>query len=523
MLLTFLLASKTVHVERSCLILNQLKSGAMLSYLSIFITILIAVLYTPIMIRLLGQSEYGLYSMIGSISAYLSVMDMGLGNAIVRYTARNRAIGNKTAESKLNGMFLLLYSIIGILTIFVGAILYNSVDNIFGSSLAGLELAKAKKMVIILIANFALSFPLSVFGSIMQAYERFAVVKIVAIIRSVLVPLVTVPFLLIGYGSIMMVIITTLINIICLLFNVYYCIKHLNIQFIFGKIDYVILKEILLYSFFIFLGIIVDQINWNTGQIILGAISGTLAVAVYAIALQFIRLYLQFSTAISGLFLPRISIMVANNASNKELTDIMIKFGRVQYIIMAYILGGFILFGEPFINLWAGTNYNQAYYMVIIIMIPITIPLIQNIGLSILQAKNLQGFRSIVLILIGILNVIISIPLATKYDGIGVAIGTGISFVIGNAVIMNIYYWYKIGINIPLFWKNILLMSIPISVSIVFGYGINFVLPQDRLLILIIKAALFSVGYAFLMWFFGFNKYERGLLKPLTKKIKKFI
>ncbi|MFE4814813.1 lipopolysaccharide biosynthesis protein, partial [Peribacillus simplex] len=298
-----------------------------------------------------------------------------------------------------------------------------------------------------------------------------------------------------------------------------YCYKHLNIKFYFGKIDYQLLREIIGYSFFIFLGIIVDQINWNTGQIILGIYSGTAAVAVFAIAIQFIRLYLQFSTSISGLFLPRVTMMIANKVSNQELTNMMIKFGRVQYIVMLYIVSGFILFGSPFISLWAGTNYTDAYYMVLLIMIPITIPLIQNIGLTILQAKNLQGFRSIVLIMIAIINVIISIKLTKSYAGIGVAIGTGSSYIIGNAIVMNIYYHRKIGINIPLFWKNILLMSVPGVISLGVGYGLNLMIVQDSVLFLGYKMVLFSLVYYITMWFFGFNSYEKGMFMSILKKV----
>lgn len=501
--------------------MSQMKAGAILSYLSISISILVALLFIPIMIRLLGQSEYGLYAMIGSVSAYLSIMDLGLGNAIVRYVARNRALGDKESEAQLNGMFLFLYSIIGVLTIVIGVILYNTVENVFGSSLNAAELEKAKIMVIILIFNFALSFPLSIFGSIMQSYERFIAVKVAGIVRSLLNPLIIIPFLFMGYGSVMVVFITTLLNIFILLFNAIYCFKYIKINFKFGKLDYQLLKEILGYSFLIFLGIVVDQVNWNTGQLILGAVSGTVAVAVFAIAIQFIRLYLQFSTALSGLFLPRVSMMVANKASNEELTNMMIKFGRLQYMILAYILCGFILFGRPFIEFWAGQNYRDAYYMALIIMIPITIPLIQNLGISILQAKNLQGFRSIVLIMIAVLNVIITIPLAKMYGGIGVAIGTGVSYLIGNAIVMNIYYYRRIGMNIPLFWRNILLMTVPALISLITGYMLNLLVSQESILILIFKIILFSVAYLLFMWFFGLNDYERNLFSPLIKRFSK--
>ncbi|WP_079525407.1 oligosaccharide flippase family protein [Solibacillus isronensis] len=501
--------------------MSQLKAGAILSYLSIFVTILIALLYTPIMIRLLGQTEYGLYALIGSVAAYFSILDLGLGNAIVRYTARNRAIGDKQFESKLNGMFLILYSLIGVLTILVGIILFNTIEGLFGKSLTTLELEKAKVMVIILIINFALSFPLAVFGSIMQAYERFITVKTVGIIRSIMIPFLTLPILFLGYGSVSMVVVTTIVNISCLLFNVYYCFKHLKINFYFGKIDLKLLKEILGYSFFVFLGVVVDQINWNTDQFILGIFTDTAAVAVYAIGMLFIKLYLQFSTSISGLLLPMVSMMVANNANNEKLTGLMIKYGRVQYIIMAYILIGFILFGQPFINIWAGSNYDSAYYIVLIILIPLTIPLIQNTGLSILRAKNLQGFRSIVLMLIAVLNILISIPLVKHFGGIGAAIGTGFSLTIGNSIIMNIYYHRRIGINIPIFWKNILYMTMPVVISLVVGYGINFIIPQNSLLFLIFKIVLFSISYILLLWFYGLNEFEKELFISFARAIKK--
>ena len=154
-------------------------------------------------------------------------------------------------------------------------------------------------------------------------------------------------------------------------------------------------------------------------------------------------------------------------------------------------------------------------------MIPITVPLIQNIGLSILQGMNLQGFRSIVLIMISMANISISIPLAKIYGGIGVAIGTGVSYVVGNGIIMNIYYHRRIGINILKFWKNIFLMSVPVVLSILLGYGINYFVPQNNLLFLMFKIGLFSIIYFILMWLLAFNDYEKGLVRPIIGEIKK--
>src|SRR5690625_4166283 len=307
-------------------------------------------------------------------------------------------------------------------------------------------------MIFFLIFIFALSFPLSVFQSYLKAYERFVVDKLISIIRTVMAPVLILPLLFFGYGSVTMVLVTTSINILSLIYAMFYSFKKLNIKIKFNLIEWNTLKEIFGYSFFVFLAVIVDQINWNTDQFIIGLFLGTVPIAVYAIAMQFVRLYIQFSSAISGLLLPRASMMVANDASSEELTDFFTKYGRIQYLVLAFILSGFILVGKPFIQLWAGDNYTNAYYILLILLIPLTIPLIQNTGISILYASNLQAFRSIVLIFIAVLNVIISIPVVKLYGGIGAAIATSFSLIVGNVIIMNIYYHRRVGINILVFF-----------------------------------------------------------------------
>lgn len=502
---------------------NQVKAGAVLSYISIFIYIIIGLVYTPIMLRLLGQAEYGLYSLIGALVGYLSLLDLGLGNAIVRYTARNRAIGSKEDEYNLNGMFLVIYSIIAIITVAIGTILYINIDNMFGATLTSVELSKARVMMLLLIFNFAISFPLSIFGSLIQAYEKFIFFKLLAIIKNILTPLIILPILYIGHGAVAMVVIHTVVNVAFLLINMVYCFRVLEVKIYFRKFDWVLLSEIVGYSFFIFLNVIVDKIYWSTGQFILGIVSGTVMVAIYALAMQLNTMYIMFSTAVSGVLLPRITMMVANNASNKELSELMIRIGRIQYIVMALILSGFILFGQAFVNLWAGKNYSEVYYILLLIMIPLTIPLIQNVGIAILQAKNMQGFRSVVYIIIAIFNVLASIPLAKMWGGFGCAIATGTSLIIGNIIIMNIYYHRKIGLNIPLFWRNITLMSFPVILALLCGYGINYLIVSDSILFLSIKIILYSSIYIFIMWFLALNKYEKELfISPVRKVFNKF-
>src|SRR5699024_9431500 len=122
---------------------------------------------------------------------------------------------------------------------------------------------------------------------------------------------------------------------------------------------------------------IIDQINWSVDKFILGRYSGTIAVAIYGLAAQINNYYKQISTAVSNVFIPKINRMVAIKDSDWELTNLFTRVGRVEFIILSLICSGFIFFGQPFINMWAGTDYNGSYPIVLLLIIPVTIPLVQ--------------------------------------------------------------------------------------------------------------------------------------------------
>lgn len=502
--------------------MNQRKVGAILSYFIIGLNLIVGIIYTPFLIRMLGQSQYGLYSIIYNVISYLTVMDMGFGNAIIIYTSRYINQGDKEKQDKLHGMFFVIYCIIGSIASIIGIILYFNVQKLFGTAMTATEISDAKIMMLILTFNLAITFPLSIFGNIITAHEKFIASKVIKIIQILLQPLMMIPLLFMGYKAIAMVAVLTIANVICLLLNMIVCIKSLDVKLKFKGFDFKLLKEIFSYSIFVFLNEIIDKVNWSLDQFIIGSIAGTITTAVYAIASKLNSMYMNFSTAISGVMISKVTKMEDSKATNKEFTEIFIKTGRLQYILMALIITGFVLFGQAFINWWAGPGYETAYLIACILMIPLTVPLIQNIGLSILQAKNLYKYRTIIFFGIAILNVALSVPLTKLYGGVGAAIGTAISLVLGQIIILNIFYHKKVGINMIEFWKNILKMSIPIIFVVIFGVVLNIVWISSSIVVLGIKIVLYAGVYAIMMWLFGMNEYEKGLvMKPLNKILNK--
>lgn len=497
---------------------SQRKAGVILSYLSQLVHILTGLIYTPIMLRLLGQNEYGLYQLVYSVVSYLSLLSLGFSASYMRFYARGKAKNNQKEIAKLNGMFLLIFCTISLICILCGLVMIANVKAIFGAGLTDSEYETTKVLMALMIVNLALTFPNSIFNSIIISQEKFLFQKTVIFLQYILNPFLTLPLLIMGYGSIGMVAVTTLLSFGVLLSNRFYCIKKLHTQFYFKELQFSLLKEMWIFTFFIFLNQIVDQINWSVDKFLLGRLAGTTAVAIYGIGGQINTLYLQFSTSVSSVFVPKVNRIIAETGDNNELTRLFTKVGRIQFIIMALILSGFTFFGKAFIRFWAGNGYNDSYVVALLLIYPATVPLIQNLGIEIQRAQNKHKARSVVYLLIAIANIFLSIPLVLIMGPIGAAIGTSLSLVVGNVIFMNWYYHFKLGINIAFFWKNIASFIPALLPPILFGIFNMNLIAYNSIMKLALGILLYILVYGISTYCLGLNKEEKQMILGLINK-----
>lgn len=484
----------------------------------------ISIIYTPIMLRLLGQSEYGLYQLVFSVVSYLGLLSFGFGSAYMRFYSRYKVQNDREGIARLNGMFMTVFIGIAILAVLAGSALVLNVQLIFEQSLTPGEIQTAKVLMALMVFNVAVTFPASVFDSIVTSQEQYFFQRLVNLLRSVLNPFLCLPLLIMGFGSISLVLVTTFLTLASFGINMWFCFKRLHTRFTFGHFDKSLFKEIGIFSFYIFLNQIIDQINWSVDKFILGVITGTVGVAIYSLAAQLNSYYLNFSTSISTVFIPRVNKIVAESNDNKVLTEIFTKVGRVQFTLLALIIEVYVFLGKPFIVLWGGEDYGISYYVGLWLMIPVTVPLIQNLGVEIQRAKNMHKFRSIVFILIAVGNVCLSIPLCKVYGPVGCAIGTAMSLLIGNGLIMNWYYQEKVGLDIRHFWWEIIKFIPALIMPGIAGYFIMRFATIHSYVTLGLWGIIFVFIYAISMWFLGLNNYEKNLftgpLKKLMRKVR---
>lgn len=499
---------------------KQIKFGVILSYAQNILSIVIGLIYTPTVLRILGSSEYGLYNAVSSTIAMFAILTLGFNYSYLRFYSKYKNNEGNESVYKLNGLYFTVFLIMGIVAFLCGLYISNNLQIIFKDGLTNTEYILAKKLAIVLTINLSISFPMTIFENILFSHENFIVLKGGAVLRTIIGPLATIPVLLLGYGSFCMVIVTTIISFVLYIIYIIYVFYILKERFIFKNYEKGLLKEIFEFSFFIALTIIVDQINWNIDKVLLGRYKGTISVSIYTIGFALFAYYKQVATSISSIFAPKVHNIYNGNSKNKkhEISSLFLQVGRIQFFILALLASGVVLFGKSFIFYWVGPGYNESYYVSILLIIPASISLIQTISADILHAENKHKFQSLIYLGMAFFNFFVSIFLCKKWGPIGAAVGTAISLIIANGIIMNIFYNKQCDIDIPMFWKGIIKESAGLIIPLLSGIIILLNVHINSASILLLLIIIYTLIYLMSMWMCGLNKEEKQIIINILKR-----
>lgn len=499
--------------------MNQRKVGIAISYLNIVLYALMGFIYVPLLLHYIGKSEYGLYQLIGSFISYFSIMDFGLTAAVVRFYSKYKAENDRVGMENILAISLRAYAVITIVLLLIGCCFYFNLTNIFAKSMTAGEITSAQNLFLLLLFNIVLTVSTMIFRAIINAHEKYLVLKGLETVQVVLQPLLVLLLLQQYPSALSVAVVQTVLNCCLILARVYYCFCELNVTIKFHYWDSILFSCFKRLAFSVFAVTLIDQVFFKTNQVILGMISGTSAVAVYSISSLIYMNYMALSTAISGVYLPHVTEMVTNNNPVKKLSFLFIQIGRWQYYLLALFASGFIIFGKQFIEIWAGKGFEDAYWITLLIILPFTIDLIQNIGLSIMQAQNKYDFRAKVYFCMGIFNLVLAIPLAREYGGVGCAFATGLLMFIGNGLIMNWYYAKVTGLEVKEFWKQIGRISVAVAVLTVLGYWLNDIVADKNIVVYCLKILTYTFTYGVVIYVWCMNESEKEKVNRFISKV----
>lgn len=503
---------------------NQLKIGIMLNYLNMILGNLIPIFYTPIMLSLLGQSEYGLYKLSSSVTSYLSLISLGIGAAITRYLIKAREEQGKDAEERMLGLFVVIFHVIAVLAFIVGTALVFCLPVWYGDALTAPELQRMKILVFLMVCNTALGFSQSPYGAAVSSHERFVFQQCTNIVATCIAPLLNIVMLMLGYASVGMAIASLVVGILSRIVHSVYIRQFMGIRPRYRAMPTHMLRDILTFSFWIFISNVVSQLYNATDTVMMGAVPelATVGVAVYSVGNVFNSIVFSLTTGISSLMSPKVNKMVFSGADHQALTGLAIQVGRLQGLIFSLVVSGFIAFGQPFIRLYAGEGYEDAYWVAILMMMPNMIPLVQSICLSVLVAQNKHKFRALVYLGIAVANVVGTWYLMRIWGIIGAALMTGLALVLGQGIIMNWYYHKKTGLDMIRFWKEVGGIYIAPALLCVAAILLGRVIDYNTVWIMLVSIVVYSVIFLVLNWFFVLNGEEKDFVRNVIrlKKVK---
>lgn len=499
--------------------MSERKKGAILSYIQVVLSVAVSVIYVPVLLRYLGQSEYGLYQIVGSFFSYISVFESCMSTGVLRNYCNALGSQDKEAADVTLSMAKVIYRVMAALMVVAGVIVLFAFRSFYASSFTASELKESSAILLLLFANMMVTLLGSVYLTILTGHEKFTFLKVLAIIIQVAQPFFVILCVRKIPYAITVSTVIVVFNVLTVLMRYLYVTRKLKIRIVKKKRNRKVIGEIVGLSATILLGCIADQIFWKTDQVILGKLFSTTVAAVYSVGAQIYMMYMQFGTQIASVFYPKVSILYQEENGLQKVSDLFILVGRATFFVILLVLSGFIIFGREFLLVWVGEGYEAAYWVAIIVMLPFSVDLAQNLGLCILQVKGQYGFRAKIYLLSALLNIITTVLFARRIGITGAALSTGISMFLTSGLIMNWFFQKRVGLNMIKFWKTtigIISLAVLLTGAACFIKGMIWHDPVS-VIQLGLGILLYTIVYGAVMFLFAADPAERELLQRFLK------
>ena len=489
---------------------RRIKIGAMISYLSIGVNILAGLLYTPWMVSQIGTSDYGLYTLANSLIS-LFLLDFGLSAATSRFLSKYRAEGSEEKAADFLGMIYKLYLLIDAILFVVLIVVYFMSGEIY-KNLTPHELERFKVVYAIAGIYSLINFPCVTLNGILTAYEQFIGLKIADLLYRIGVVAITVIALIMGYGLYALVTVNAFCGIVSIVYKYIVVRKRTGAKANFRCFDKSLLKEIFGFSIWSTVSSVVQRLIFNICPTILGAVANTAEIAVFGIVTTIEGYTYTITSAINGMFLPRISRILIEDNSADKLTDLTIRVGKFQFILNSLIYIGFALIGQEFILLWMGPDFQTAYWGIMLVLLPAMFFNSLQIVNTTMIANNMVRLQAVVSLCVGGCSLILSLIFSTWWGMLGASLAICIAYTL-RAILFHIVAYRSLHIDMLRFTRKCYLrVGIPAVAAYLLGYFLISFLPSGSWLYLVVKGIVIVAVFAILVWVIGLDKTERALL-----------
>jgi O-antigen/teichoic acid export membrane protein len=499
---------------------TQIARNASTRYLAILVEMAVGLLVLPFNVAHLGKAAYGLWILTTSVTAYFSVLDLGYSGAQVRFVAHYRARRDLTALNEILSTMFGIFTGAGFIIYLAAIVIAVFLDHLF--QLAPDQVATGRTILLIVSANVAVGMAFSVFGGVINGFQRYDLNNIVGAVSSIVVAMVNVAVVLAGYGLVPLVIATTSVRMLTYLVyraNAYRVFPQLRIRF--RSFSPPRLREVTSFSVYMLLIDWANKINYSVDALVIGMFLNTGAVAIWTVGQRLAETTQRLTNQLNEVLFPSVVDSHTSDRSGR-LRRILLEGTRLSLASVIPLGGTLIVFGRPLVHAWVGSAFSDRELDAAVLVLQIlSLTVIVRVGCAtagtLLKGAGRHRLLAFTNVATAIVNLALSIALIGRLELPGVAIGTLVPVSLGAALILLPAGCARVGVTpgrllaaavLPAVWPSIPMVACALAIRPYAG---------TSLMSVGIAAATAASVYAIVFLLFSTTQSEREFFRARLK------
>jgi O-antigen/teichoic acid export membrane protein len=438
------------------------------SWFGLGVNILVGIFLSPFILHRLGDTAYGIWILIFSVTGYYGLFDLGIRSSIVRYVSTYTATGDQEGLAKLINTSLATYTTIGAAAMVVTLICSLFVDRLF--RIPADFLGTARLLFLMVGTAVALGFPTGVFGGILEGLQRFYFVNLTNVISTLLRAALIIAALRHGYGLLTVAFITVSLPLLSSLARAIIALRVLPVRFGWQYVDRGAFREIANYSAVSFILMIGYKLRYKTDEIVIGTFLSVTAITYFSIGDRLLDYAAEVVGSLAQLFVPMAGQSHAKGDTDR-LRTIWIAGNRACAMIIFPITAILIILGKSVITAWVGARYVAASYPVLVVLaVPMMFTLAQGASTRILYGMAKHKPLAWVTLMESLANLILSIVLIRPFGIVGDAFGTAIPLMCTSFLFLPRHMCRLLGVRMGTYLREAytlpVLLTLPLAATL---------------------------------------------------------
>jgi O-antigen/teichoic acid export membrane protein len=476
-------------------------------YLAIGTDALIGLLLLPFNVHHLGPAAYGLWMLTASMTTYFSVLDLGFGGSIVRFVAHYRAKRDTRGLNEIASTLFVVFSIVGVVAYGVFVLLALNIGRIF--SLTPDQVSTGRSLMLIIGVYVSLGFPFSVFGGIINGFQRFDLNNLVGVCSSIVVAIVNVAMLLAGYSLVQLVLATTAVRIVT------YLVYRLNAYKVFPALSlrptlsrWARVREVTGFSVYVSMIDWANKLNYSIDAVIAGAYLGPAAVALWTVPQRIAEVLQRLTNQFNGIIFP---LVVDSDAGKRpeHLRMIFIEGTRLSLVTVLPLAAALFLLADPLIRAWVGPKFIESIVVTKILICVVAIRVGNATATTVLKGAGEHRMLAFTNAGAALANVGLSLMWIHPFGLVGQAYGTLIPVAFASVAILWPAACRRVGIGVVEGFRRAVWPALwPVAVMALVVIPLRHAVPA-KLYGVALTGAAGALFYAVIFLAFAVNKDQR--------------